>query len=364
VKYIDEYRDATMCRSIIREIAKMPINKTVTLMEVCGTHTMAIARYGLRGVLPDNVRLISGPGCPVCVTPNSYIDHACALAKEPNVTITTFGDLVRVPGSTTNLERLQATGADVRVVFSPLEALTIATNEPERHVVFLGVGFETTAPTVAALILAAAQEEATNVSVLASPKLIPPPMRALAGNPEVAVDGYICPAHVSAIIGTSLYEDLAKDFGIPCVVAGFEPVDILRSIHMILERTCAGNPGVDIEYGRIVRPEGNPRALEVLYQVFEPVDTEWRGLGIIPESGMAIRSEYARFDAERRFDVEPEPLVEHRGCRCGEILCGTAQPTDCPLFGRACTPHDPVGACMVSTEGTCAAAYQYAGVRL
>ncbi len=357
--HIDEYRDPELCRAILPKIEAVPLDRVVTVMEVCGTHTMAIARHGIRRAMPPSIRLISGPGCPVCVTPNSYIDHACALARLRGVTLATFGDMLRVPGSSSSLELEQARGADVRVVFSPLDAIRIAMESPDREVVFLGVGFETTAPTIAGLVLTAAREEVGNVSVLAAPKVIPPPMRALASDPAVPVDGYLCPAHVSTIIGTRLYEEISRDYGIPCVVAGFEPVDVLRSVHMLVERISEGRPGVDNEYSRIVRPEGNVRAREVIDTVFEPIDTEWRGLGAIPDSGLGIRPEYERFDAARRFDVQVEPVQEHRGCRCGDVLQGVLDPHDCPLFAGACTPTTPVGPCMVSTEGTCAAAHAY-----
>ncbi len=359
MKYLDEFRDPALCRSILREIHRVRLDGHVTIMEVCGTHTMAVARYGIRRLLPDFVRLVSGPGCPVCVTPNRYIDYACTLARNRDVIVATFGDMLRVPGSRSSLEREQARGADIRIVFSPLEALSFAVNEPRRHVVFLGVGFETTAPTIASLIVQAAEYAAENLSVLAAPKTMPPPMRALAGDPDVGVDAFLCPAHVSAIIGTKLYEGIVHDFGIPCVVAGFEPVDILRSVHLLLERLRDKSPGVDIEYSRVVRPEGNIRARAVVDTVFEPADAEWRGLGVIPDSGLAIRSAFRQFDAAARFPIDVPPPTEHAGCMCGDILRAVASPADCPLFGTACTPHSPVGPCMVSTEGTCAAAYAY-----
>lgn len=359
MKYLDEYRDPSLCRSILREIHRVRMDKPVTIMEVCGTHTMAVARYGIRRLLPDTVRLISGPGCPVCVTPNRYLDYACALAKTRGVTIVTFGDMLRVPGSRSSLEHEQARGADIRVVFSPLETLAFAERNPKRNFVFLGVGFETTVPTIASLIIQAAERGVRNVSVLAAPKTMPPPMRALAADPNVRVDGFLCPTHVSAIIGTKLYDGIVRDFGIPCVVAGFEPVDILRSIHLILERLRDESPGVDIEYSRVVRPEGNPRAQRIVERVFESVEAEWRGLGVIPDSGLAIRSEFQQFDAASRFPLDIPPPTEHAGCLCGDVLRAIASPDDCSLFGSTCTPHSPVGPCMVSTEGTCAAAYAY-----
>ncbi len=359
MKHIDEYRNAELCRRIADAIAGVPLDRTVTLMEVCGTHTMSIARHGIKKLLPESVRLISGPGCPVCVTPTRYIDHAMALAQRPKTTIVTFGDMIRVPGSRSSLEREQARGADIRVVFSPLETLALAEQEPSREFVFLGIGFETTAPVVAGLILKAADGQTLNVSVLGAPKVMPPPMRALAGDPEVPVDGYICPAHVSTIIGIGLYEEIVRDFGISCVVAGFEPVDILHSIHLIIERIARDDPGVDLEYSRIVRLEGNTKAQAIIARVFRSVDAEWRGLGVIPDSGLDIRAEFAHFDAAKRFPVNLDSVKEHITCRCGDVLRGTLAPQECPLFSTSCTPKHPIGPCMVSTEGTCAAAFKY-----
>jgi hydrogenase expression/formation protein HypD len=359
VKHIDEYRDAELCRRIADAIANVPLDRTVTLMEVCGTHTMSIARHGIKKLLPESVRLISGPGCPVCVTPTGYIDHAMALARRPDTTIATFGDMIRVPGSVSSLEREQARGADIRIVFSPLEMLAFAEQEPSREFIFLGIGFETTVPVVAGLILGAAERRIPNVSVLSAPKTMPPPMRALAGDPDVMVDGYICPAHVSTIIGTGLYEEIVRDFGISCVVAGFEPVDILHSIHLVTERIARDDPGVDLEYARIARSEGNLKAQALIERVFQPVDAEWRGLGVIADSGLEIRAEFERFDAAKRFVVSLDPAKKHTACRCGDVLRGVLAPPECPLYLTSCTPEHPIGPCMVSTEGTCAAVFKY-----
>jgi len=328
-------------------------------MEVCGTHTMAIARFGLRDLLPDNVRLISGPGCPVCVTPKEYIDYALALAREPAVTVATFGDMMRVPGSSGTLLSARAAGADVRVTYSTREALALAVAAPARRVVFLAVGFETTAPTIAASVKAAAAKGVENYYVLVAHKLIPPAMRALCESDDLALDGFLCPAHVSAIIGARAYDFIPRDFGLACAVAGFEPVDILHGIYLLLRQYAEGTPRVDNGYARVVRAEGNRRAQEVLAEVFEVCDATWRGIGELAGSGLRLGEEYARFDARRAMPPEVEEPVPDRGCICGEILTGTKEPAACGLFGSRCTPETPVGPCMVSTEGTCAAAFKY-----
>jgi len=328
-------------------------------MEVCGTHTMAIYRFGLRSLLPPEIRLISGPGCPVCVTPNDYLDRAIALCRLPGVITTTFGDMMRVPGSSSSLMEERARGADIRIVYSPLDAVALAAANQEKKVVFLGVGFETTAPTIAGSILAAQAKGLANYFVLASHKTIPIPMQVLTNDPELALSGYICPAHVSAIIGVDAYRPLAEEFHTPCVITGFEPADVLQGVLMLAEQVIAGESRVETQYRRVVRPEGNPKAREILDQLFEPCDVPWRGIGVIPGSGLKLRESYASFDAEKMLPVEVEPTVEHAGCRCGEVLKGKISPFDCPLFGVACTPEAPVGACMVSSEGTCAAAFKY-----
>ena len=332
-----------------------------TLMEVCGTHTVTARRAGIHSLLPEDVRLLSGPGCPVCVTPVGYIDHAVALCREPGVTVATFGDLVRVPGSTSSLERARAEGGDVRVVYSALDALELAGREPERIVVFLGVGFETTSPTVAAALLEAADRGIDGFTVLSAHRLIPPALEALLppGDTELRIDGFLAPGHVSTIIGVEPYRFVAERHGRPVVVAGFEAEDMLLGIDALLRQLSGGRSEVENVYRRAVRTEGNPTARGVLERAFEPVDCEWRGLGAIPASGLAVRPELARHDAARRVDVEIEPPVEPKGCLCGVILRGEAQPEDCPLFGRACSPERPVGACMVSSEGACSAAHRF-----
>jgi hydrogenase expression/formation protein HypD len=360
VKYLDEFRDPSRVERAARAIAAAnDAGRAFAFMEVCGTHTMAVARFGLRKLLPANVRLISGPGCPVCVTPKEYVDHAVALAREPGVVVATFGDMMRVPGSSADLLRLQAEGADVRVVYSAREALAVARAEPDRNVVFLAVGFETTAPTVAATVAEAKAAGAENFFVLAAHKLIPPAMRALCESGDVALDGFLCPAHVSAIIGARAYDFIPRDYGLACAVAGFEPVDILQGIYLLLKQYADGERRVDNQYSRVVKAEGNVRAREVQDDVFEACDSRWRGLGDLPASGLALREEYAAFDAARALEVEPEETVPDRGCICGAVLTGAKAPAECSLFGEDCTPARPVGPCMVSSEGSCAAAYKY-----
>jgi len=328
-----------------------------TLMEVCGTHTVAIAKYGLREALPKGVRLISGPGCPVCVTPQEQIDLFIALGNVEGVTLATFGDMVRVPGTTKSLEQARAEGVDVLVVYSPMDAVEAAARRPERQIVFFGIGFETTAPAVALAILEAQRRKLGNFSVLCAHKLIPPALAALLDS-EVKVDGFICPGHVSVIIGSKAYEPVAAR-GKPCVVTGFEPADVLGAIRMLLAQLRDGRSEVESEYGRAVRPEGNPKAQELLARVFRPVDARWRGLGTILGSGYELTEEFADFDAAQRFDIEPPESEEPQGCRCGDVLRGAIDPPECPLFGEACVPRAPVGSCMVSTEGACQAWYRY-----
>ncbi len=349
-------------RSLAEAIAALAADRPLRYMEVCGTHTMAVRRSGLHALLPESVKLISGPGCPVCVTPVGYLDHALALAEQHDVILATFGDLVRVPGSHSSLERARAEGARVEVVYSPLEALDLARRNPGDQVVFLGVGFETTAPGIAASLLAARSEGLRNYSVLSAHKVIPPAMELLAQSEELGLDGFMCPGHVSTIIGTQAYQPLAQEYGLPCVVTGFEPLDIMQGLLMLVRQSVEGRAEVENQYVRVVRPEGNPRARAFLERAFVPEDATWRGLGTIPGSGLAVAPELADLDAAVRFAVTlPEP-VEPRGCRCGEILKGLIEPPDCPLFGKACTPTTPVGACMVSSEGTCAAHFKYRSV--
>ena len=345
-------------QQLVQAIARETGGRTVTLMEVCGTHTMAIHRHGIRSLLPPGIRLLSGPGCPVCVTPVGYLDRAIALSRLPALTIFTFGDMMRVPGSTSSLSREKSQGADIRVAYSPLEALAFARQHPERRVVFLGIGFETTAPAVAALADVAHRAPQKNLFVLSGHKVIPPALALLAQNPELALDGLICPGHVSAILGMAPYRRLARVHRLPCVVTGFEPIDILQGILLLARQVVRHRPAAENQYARVVREEGNPAARRLLARVFAPGDSDWRGLGNIPGSGLALRPRYRRHDAAL-LPVNVEPPREPRGCRCGAVLSGLALPEDCRLFGRRCTPDTPVGACMVSSEGSCAAAYRY-----
>jgi hydrogenase expression/formation protein HypD len=355
------FRDPELARGQIaalrRTVAGYP--GTLTLMEVCGTHTMAICQHGIRALLPEQIRLISGPGCPVCVTPVGYVDHAVALARRPATIIATFGDMMRVPGSSSSLSYEQAAGAAVKVVYSPLDAVALAEKYPDQTVVFLGVGFETTTPTIAGAVLTARRKGLSNFMVLCAHKTIPIPMAVLAADPELQVDGYLCPAHVSAIIGAQAYRPLAEQHRVPCVITGFEPLDILQGVLMLARQITASEGRVETQYRRVVRPEGNVKAQRLLAEVFEPCDANWRGIGVIPGSGLRLRPAYAAFDAGLQLPVTVEPSREHAGCRCGEILKGKLRPGDCPLFRSVCTPEEPVGACMVSSEGTCAAEYKY-----
>ena len=359
MKYIDEFRDKNLVKTITRQIQKIS-TKPVALMEVCGGHTMAIQKFGIPSLLPKNIRLLSGPGCPVCVTGREYIDKAVALARQKDVIIATYGDLIRVPGSESTLDMEKANGAQIRMVFSTLEALKIARANPEKKVVFLGIGFETTAPSSAMGIILAEKEKLKNFFVLSSHKVMPPAMSALIDE-GVRIDGYIAPGHVSTITGSSIYMDIPNKYGLSVVISGFEPVDLLQSIYMLVKQREDNTPKVEIQYKRVVTPEGNQKALTMMDEVFEPRDDWWRGLGVLPDSGLGIREKYAQYDAEKQFSIKIEPAPEPKGCICGEILKGLKNPKECKLFGKACNPQNPVGACMVSSEGACHAYYKYAG---
>ncbi len=343
-------------------VANRKINRPVNLMEVCGTHTVALFRHGIRGVLPDGIRLLSGPGCPVCVTGIPDVEAAMALARLPGVVLCTFGDMMRVPGGKLNLFDAKADGADVRIVYSPLDALKLAIENPDRKVVFFATGFETTSPLVAATLMQAEEKKVKNFYVHTVHKLVPPALAALLGSGEVNIDGLILPGHACTITGTVPFEFLAKDHATPSVVTGFGPLDILEGILMILNQIVEGKPSVDIQYKKMVRPEGNPRAQEALQKVFTPSDAYWRGIGTIPQSGFALNGPYAKYEAVAALGLVDIPdYPEPKGCACGEVLKGLKLPTDCKLFGKACVPEKPVGACMVSTEGSCAAYYKYGG---
>ena len=362
MQYTKLFRNPEIARGLmarLEAVLRDVPDGSLPFMEVCGTHTVAFFRSGIRQALPRAVRLISGPGCPVCVTPNALIDKAIAYAGEPNFILTTFGDMLRVPGSEGSLEQARAEGGDVRIVYSTMDALAIARENPDKNVVFFGIGFETTAPTIAAAILEAHKTGVKNFAVISAHKLIPPALKVLASNPKLKLKGFICPGHVSVIIGSRAYLPIVEDYRIPCVITGFEPLDLLQSILFLVEQSIENRAEVRTQYIRTVTEDGNKKALALLDMVFEPVDSEWRGIGSIPASGLAIRNEYRAHDAERLWRVETVPTREHPGCRCAEVLMGLAAPSQCTLFRKVCTPETPVGACMVSSEGTCAAYFKY-----
>ena len=363
---------------ILRKIRAMAEDLgQVQLMEICGTHTMAIARAGLKSLLPQNIRLISGPGCPVCVTPAGAVDELLRISGIPGVIIASYGDLLRVPGSRRgdSLLKRRAQGADVRMVYSPMDALAMAEANPGRQVVFAGVGFETTAPGTAACLMEARERQIDNFSVLSLLKTTEPAIRALAGAPGAAsgeaegpqdagadacrIDGFLCPGHVAVITGSEAFRFLPEEYGLPGVVSGFEPEDLLASVYLLVKMLHLGRPKLVNEYSRLVRPEGNLAARKAVEQVFAPSDSLWRGLGEIAGSGLAVRKEFAAWDGARRFGFAPDPKAEAAGCRCGDVIRGLLAPEGCPLFGKSCRPEDPAGPCMVSGEGACAAAYRY-----
>jgi hydrogenase expression/formation protein HypD len=358
LKHLEEYRDPEIARGLITAI-KSRSRKKIRLMEVCGTHTVSIFRNGIRDVLPDTISLLSGPGCPVCVTAQGEIDAFIALAKVKDVIITTFGDLVRVPGTSSSLQEERAAGQDIRMVYSAMDALDVAKANPERQVVFLGVGFETTAPTIAGTLTMAKSMGLENFSVISAHKLAPPALDALMQTEGVELDGFIMPGHVSVIIGLKAYAGLFETYRIPCAVAGFEPTDILKAISMLVDQIETGAPAVENAYPRAVTHEGNTKAQKIMERVFKVVDANWRGLGVIPQSGLGFNEAFAEFDAMRRFQPEVPDSPEPKGCGCGDILTGRKTPPECALYKKVCTPVNPVGPCMVSSEGTCAAYYRY-----
>lgn len=336
----------------------------IRLMEVCGTHTMAIARAGIKRMLPENVKLLSGPGCPVCVTPPEVIDAILELSGREDVTIASYGDMLRVPGSKRgdNLARRRALGARVEIVYSPMDALALAKSDASREVVFLGVGFETTAPGTAASILAARDGGVENYSVFSMLKTVEPALRALIASPDFNISGFICPGHVAAIIGAAGFDFLPKDYRLPAVVAGFEAQDVMLAIYRLAKQLSRGEARLENRYRRTVSEEGNKLALEMIDRVLVPTEDVWRGLGRIEASGLGIRPEFLKHDARRKFGLEISPVTAQSACRCGEVITGKRSPEDCPLFGKSCLPEDPVGPCMVSSEGACAAAYKYRGL--
>lgn len=347
----------------LEEIKRLAPEK-YTVMEVCGTHTVAIAKNALRDLLPPEIQLVSGPGCPVCVTDNSDIDRFLYLAAQPQVITATFGDMIRVPGTEKSLQVLRGEGADIRIVYSTLDALELARKNPDKEVVFLGVGFETTVPTVAVSIEGAKHEGLKNYSVLSMHKVVPPVLRALAEDPELEVNAFIDPGHVCSVIGTRPLEFMAKEFGKPGVVTGFEALDILEALTMLLRQRAQARNEIEIQYRRAVKPEGNSEAKKFIERVFKPADARFRGMGVIPLGGLEIRSEYQEWDAVRKFDLPEFNSPDVPGCRCGDVLKGRITPQGCPMFARKCTPLNPVGPCMVSSEGSCAAYYRYAQRRV
>ncbi len=357
MKFIKEYRDAKIIKDLSEKIKKVS-KKEIVLMEVCGGHTMAIHRFGVPSLLPRNIKLISGPGCPVCVSGIGYVDAAIDLAQQKDVVIITYGDLIRVPGSKTSLEKEKSKGADIRVVYSTMEVLEIAEQNPDKKVIFLGIGFETTAPATAVAIQKAFGKSIKNFFVLSTHKIMPPVMEALL-NEKVRIDGFICPGHVSTITGSRIYNFIPEKYKIACVITGFEPIDLMQSIYMLVKQVNESKPNVEIQYSRAVSIEGNKKAQDLMNEVFETRPDNWRGIGKIPDSGLKIRSKYAAFDAEKVFNIKVDNVKEHTSCICGQILRGQKTPKDCKLFGMVCSPDNPVGACMVSSEGVCNAFYKY-----
>jgi hydrogenase expression/formation protein HypD len=359
VRFLSEFRNPELAANLLNRL-KSVSHKPVNFMEVCGTHTVSISRNGLRHAVPENIRLLSGPGCPVCVTANSDIDRMIAVAKQPGVILTSFGDMMKVPGSYSSLSKEKADGADIRIVYSTRDAVKMAEDNPDKQIVFFGVGFETTTPTVAMSVMEARRLGVKNYSVLSVHKVVPPAMKALLDLGEVKLDGFICPGHVSVVIGTKPYEFIPRDYGIPCVITGFEPLDILEGVLMLAEQAERGEAKVENAYTRLVTRDGNQLAVQAMEKVFEPSDADWRGIGVIPGSGQKLRAEYADFDADVIFaGIEVPPTKEHKGCRCGDVLRGVIYPYECPLFGKVCLPEHPIGPCMVSGEGSCAAYYRY-----
>ena len=361
MKYIDEFRDPALVRGLLTRIeaATRRISRPVTIMEICGSHTYAIGRFGIRKLLPENIRLVSGPGCPVCVTSTRDVDIALYLAGQNNVIFATFGDMLRVPGTGgESLQKKRASGSDIRVVSSADECIDLAQSNPQKEIIMMGIGFETTTPTIAATVESCRKKGIKNFSVFSVHKIVPPALHALIADPLLKIDAFLCPGHVSTMIGSAAYQ-MIPDAGCAAVITGFEPVDILEGIWMILEQITDGAKEVAIQYSRGVRPEGNVRAMTFLQSVFQTANAEWRGLGVIPASGLVFRSEYSSFDALTRFAIPDIQSVEIQGCGCGDILRGIKAPQDCPLFKKVCTPMNPVGPCMVSSEGTCSTYYKY-----
>ncbi|MGH3077588.1 MAG: hydrogenase formation protein HypD [Gaiellaceae bacterium] len=365
MKYVDEYRDPTLAHGLAAEIRSLVTpGEVVHVMEICGGHTHAIYRHGLEELLPPEIEFVHGPGCPVCVIPMGRVDDAITIAEAEGVTLATFGDMLRVPGGRGSLLEAMARGADVRMVYSPLDALELARREPERHVCFFAIGFETTAPATAVTLLRARAEALPNFSVFCNHVLIEPPLRAILETPGLRVDAFIGPGHVSSVIGSDAYRFIPEEFGRPIVVTAFEPVDLLQAVVMLLRQRADGRCEVENQYTRVVRPEGNARALASIAATMETRDDfEWRGLGVLPRSALQLREELAPFDAERLFALPGARIEDPKACRCGEVLTGQIKPWECGVFGTACTPERPLGTCMVSSEGACAAFFSYGRLR-
>jgi hydrogenase expression/formation protein HypD len=356
-----DFSQPELCSRFIQAI-EANLQQPFSFMEVCGTHTMSIFQSGLRSILPQDLVHVSGPGCPVCVTSQGEIDLCLQLAARPGVMLASFGDMLKVPGSQgESLQGLQAEGAMVKVCYSPLQAVQWARQNPELEVVFLAVGFETTAPTVAAAVQQAEAMQVSNFKILCLHKLLPPALRQLVQDPGLSIQGFILPGHVSAIIGIEPYQFLAQEYALPAVITGFEPLDILQALYMLLKMQVKGRPGIENQYTRVVREQGSPKARQIMQEVFVPGPGRWRGLGKIPDSGLELASRYKGFEVREAFDLDEVQDKQTSGCRCGEVLQGRISPRDCGLFGKACSPASPVGPCMVSTEGSCAAYYKYAG---
>ncbi len=358
MKYLDEFGDADLARRLLDDIAATT-TQPWALMEVCGGQTHTIIRNGIDQLLPDEIELIHGPGCPVCVTPLETIDRALSIAARPDVIFCSFGDMIRVPGSTDDLFRIKSRGGDVRIVYSPLDAVRIAQENPDKQVVFFGVGFETTAPANAMTVKLAKQQGIDNFSLLVSHVLVPPAIRAIMDSPSCRVQGFLAAGHVCTVMGLSEYEPLVEQYGVPIVATGFEPLDVLEGIRRVVTQLEDGRAELDNAYPRAVQPQGNPVAQQVVREVFQTCDRTWRGIGMIPQSGWRLNADYADYDAEKRFDVLDITTVESPLCRSGEVLQGLIKPNQCAAFGKECTPRSPLGAPMVSSEGACAAYYQF-----
>ena len=360
MRFVDEYRDPVAARALVGRIIELAGDQRFKFMEVCGGHTHTIYRHGIEHILPETVEMVHGPGCPVCVIPMGRVDDAIAVAETAGVIFTSFGDMMRVPGGNGNLLEAKARGADVRIVYSPLDALRLAIDNPQREVVFFAVGFETTAPSTALTLLRARQLGVTNFRVFCNHVTIVPPLRAILESPDLRLDGFLGPGHVSTVVGNRPYRFVAEKYGKPLVTAGFEPLDILQAVAMLLAQIREGRCEVENQYTRVVRDEGNPKAIAVLAEVFElRPHFEWRGLGFISQSALRLRPEFAEFDAERHHALPNVRVADPKACQCGEVLKGVIKPWECKVFGTACTPETPIGTCMVSSEGACAAYYNF-----